>query len=303
MLERFQGDAGKPLLVEAIRTQGFVEGNVESAESLANIADLQEFEPGSLIIEQGADDNDILLILMGSVSVLVNGRLVAVRGVGQHVGEMALIDPRHTRSATVVTREQCVVARVVERDFSVIAQRNPRIWRILAMEMGKRLRQRSDLVRPKNDRPILFIGCSTESLSVAREVQAGLNYDDMDTRIWSEPNIFSASSYPMEALEGQLEEADFALLVIGADDQVLSRGKTEDAPRDNVILELGLFIGAISRARTFMLQPRGADLKIPSDLLGLTPLTYEMVDAARLASSLGPAINSIRKVVCSLGSR
>lgn len=278
MLERFQGDIGRPLLVEAIRTQGFVEGNAESAESLANIADLREFQAGSLIIEQGADDNDILFILMGSVSVLVNGRQVAVRDVGQHVGEMALIDPRYPRSATVVAREQCVVARIAESEFSVIAQRNPRLWRILAMEMGRRLRQRNDLIRPKNDRPILFIGCSTENLSVAREVQAGLDHDDMVKRIWSEPNIFSASSYPMEALELQLQEADFALIVIGADDLILSRGKTEDAPRDNVVLELGLFIGAIGRKRTFFLQPRGVDLKIPSDLLGLTPLIPSSIE-------------------------
>ena len=195
MLERFQGAAGELLLVEAIRTQGFVEGDLEAAKSLAKVSNLQEFQPDDLILEQGDNDNDILLLLMGSVAVLINGRKIAERNAGEHVGEMALIDPRYTRSATIVAQEQCVVARVAENDFSKIAQSNPRLWRILAMEIAKRLRQRSRLVRPTNDRPILFIGSSAENLSVARGVQAGLDHDDMVTRIWSEPNIFSASSY------------------------------------------------------------------------------------------------------------
>jgi len=303
MLERFQGDSGKSLLVEAIRTQRFLEGSAECAEALADSATIQEFQSGSLLIEQGAGDNDILLIIMGSVSVLVNGRHVAVRSAGQHVGEMALIDPRFKRSASVIAREDCVVARVNEADFTSVAQTNPRLWRVLATEMAERLRQRNELVRPKNDRPVLFVGCAAESLAIAREIQAGLEHDDMITRLWSEPGVFGASSYPMEALENQINEADFAALVVGGEDEVTSRGSTSEAPRDNIVFELGLFIGGLGRNRAFMLQPRGVDLRIPSDLLGLTPLTYEVVSAEDLASSLGPSINSIRKSVLSLGPR
>ena len=44
--------------------------------------------------------------------------------------------------------------------------------------------------------------------------------------------------------------------------------------RDNVILELGLFIGQIGLERTYFLIPEKEKLHIASDLIGLTPLTY-----------------------------
>ena len=42
-------------------------------------------------------------------------------------------------------------------------------------------------------------------------------------------------------LQKQIQEVDFAVLVLGADDIVESRNEKSDAPRDNVIFELGLF--------------------------------------------------------------
>ncbi len=44
-------------------------------------------------------------------------------------------------------------------------------------------------------------------------------------------------------------------------------------PRDNVIFELGLFMGTLGRSRTFLLQQAG-QLKIPSDLAGVTTATF-----------------------------
>jgi CRP/FNR family cyclic AMP-dependent transcriptional regulator len=64
-------------------------------------------------------------------------------------------------------------------------------------------------------------------------------------------------------------------LVFSPDDRVFSREVESNAPRDNIIFELGLGIGALGRERSFIVRPRGADLKIPTDLLGVTPLTYE----------------------------
>ena len=43
------------------------------------------------------------------------------------------------------------------------------------------------------------------------------------------------------------------------------------APRDNVVFELGMFIGALGHARTFLVQPLDAEVKIPTDLMGFTP--------------------------------
>ncbi len=71
--------------------------------------------------------------------------------------------------------------------------------------------------------------------------------------VWSE-DVFTASSLALEYLGAQLLTADFAVLIVGADDEVISRGTTKKAPRDNVVLELGLFIGALSRLQDICLR-------------------------------------------------
>ena len=105
----------------------------------------------------------------------------------------------------------------------------------------------------------------------------------------------------MEDLEQQIACSDFAVLIAAADDVVISKGSSSSAPRDNVIFELGLFMGALSRKRTFMLVPTGLDLKIPTDLLGLTLLRY--AEGAKLASSVDAARDTLRSVILANGAR
>src|SRR5206468_5447650 len=136
----------------------------------------------------------------------------------------------------------------------------------------------------------LFVGCSTESLPAARVIQDGLAYDPVTVRLWTDA-VFGASSYTMDDLEKQLDDSDFAVLVLGPDDRVFSRGEEALAPRDNVILELGLFMGKLGRRRTYIVQPRGLDLKLPSNLLGLKLMTYSPGSTADLPTHLGPVCN------------
>lgn len=51
--------------------------------------------------------------------------------------------------------------------------------------------------------------------------------------------------------------------------------------RDNVIFELGLFVGHIGKDRCFILIPDNSDeLRIPTDLIGMTSVEYETVRTA-----------------------
>ncbi len=300
MLERFQGSEGSRLLAEAVSRQALVGGDLKLAQKLAAEVQLSERDAGATLIEQSAADNDLHFIIAGRVSVRVNGREVAIRHAGQHVGEMALIDPSARRCATVVARERILVATLSEPTFSKIASQFSEAWRRLAMELCDRLRQRDRFLLPPNPRPVLFLGSSSEGLPIARALQLGLKHDDFLVRVWTD-HVFGASHFPIESLEIQLSESDFALLVLGPDDRVESRGHESDAPRDNTVLELGLFIGSLGRERAVIVSPRGLDLKIPSDLLGLTPLEYEVGSPAELPTLLGPVCEEIRRLVGARG--
>ena len=300
MINRFCGQEGRDRLISALRKQIIIHDNETLAMELADQVELLQFEPEEELIVQDNADNEIYFILAGRLAVVVNGREIAIRQSRQHVGEMALIDPSARRSASVVAIEKTVVVKIAEVSFRLLANKYPRVWELIAMELGERLRQRNQFVASTNPRPVVFVGSSRESLDIAQAIRVDLNYADVVVRLWTD-GVFGASQFPIIALEKQIQEADFGILVLGPDDEVLSRNEKSAAPRDNVIFELGLFMGALSHERTFMILPRGCDIKIPTDLLGLTPMDYEPGDLEDIASSLGPACEQLRRTISEVG--
>ncbi len=300
MINRFRGCQGRHRLISALRKQVIIHDNEALSKELADQAEIVQFEPGDELIRQDEADDDIYLILAGRLSVVVGGREVAIRASGQHVGEMALIDPSARRSASIIAIERTVVAKVSEASFRPLADRYPRVWQLIAMEIGERLRERNKLVVSKNPRPVLFLGSSVESLPIAQTIQSNLDHDDLIIRLWTD-SVFGASRFPIAELEKQVQEADFAALILGPDDQVISRSERTDAPRDNVIFELGLFMGALSHRRTFMIVPRGRKVKVPADLLGLIPLDYKTGNSDDLPGLLGPVCDSLRRAINKAG--
>ena len=142
--------------------------------------------------------------------------------------------------------------------------------------------------------PALFIASSTEGLPVAYDIQEALEFD-CHTTVWKQ-GVFEPSRTVLEDLLARLETPQFALFVFTPDDRLILRGTLHRAARDNVIFEMGLFIGAFGLQRCMHIVPRGLDdLHLPSDLLGLTALDYPDArpDGNRLAA-LGPACNKIR---------
>lgn len=299
LLDRFTLDGANQGLAEAIRDQQMVHGDLTLASALATVVRLQEYAPGAALDLQGSPETDLYFLLMGEVSILVNGQEVARRRAGQHVGEMALIDKSARRSATMIAREPVVAAKISEPDFSAIAQKNPYLWKRIAVELGSRLRERSRFIRQKNDTPIVFIGSSTESLPIVQSIlHAGKDLPYI-LRPWT-GGVFSASSFAIDDLAAQVTACDFAVLVLGPDDVVISRGIESTAPRDNVILELGLFMGALDRSRTYLVVPRDVDVKIPTDLMGLTPIKFSQ---DRPAESMAQVCSEITRAVNRLGAR
>jgi predicted nucleotide-binding protein len=300
MITRFQSEGGHARLITALCAQRIICDEENLAQEIAKVAKLLQVEASGEFIKQGATDNDIYLILSGKVSVRVNGREVAVRASGFHVGEMALIDPSVRRSASVVAVEQTVMAKLAEVSFSKLAAQFPQLWRRLAVELGERLRQRGRFVSSPNPQPVIFIGSAAERLDVAREIQLGFSHDKMLVSVWTD-GVFRASKTAIESLLAKVKASDFAVLVVTPDDIVASWDIETPAPRDNVVFELGLFMGLLGRERTFVVKPRGIIIKMPSDLLGFTPLEYTEGLADTLTARVAPVCTELRKLIQELG--
>ena len=157
-------------------------------------------------------------------------------------------------------------------------------------------------MKATNPRPVVFIGSSKESLTPAREIQSLLSHDDVIPRPWTDG--FRPSATTIENLEREMHTADFAILVLAADDLVESRAVKQAAPRDNVVWEHGFFVGGIGRERVFIVKPRSLDLKLPSDWAGITLLDYNPDGTPDdLSSRLGSVVNDIRKEINRLKSK
>lgn len=303
MIERFRGPEGRRRLVSALTKQKMVSGSAALAEALADLAKLEEFESGRALIAAGGADNNLFLLLGGSVDIIVKGSKVADRKVNDVVGEMAAVDPTMPRSATVVATTPVLAAVITEPQLSELGRRHPEVFRHIAVLMAQKLEQRNDLVRGASDRTRVFLISSGEAVEIARAVHTALSYDDFDVIPWNE-GVFRATSYTLKTLEDEVDRADFAIAIAHGDDTVESRGADWPAPRDNVIFELGLFMGRLGVDRAILMEPRDEKVKLPSDLAGVTTITYRFDPADRdRAAKLAPACNRLRDYIRDKGPR
>ena len=149
-------------------------------------------------------------------------------------------------------------------------------------------------------KPSLFIGSSIEGLDVARAVRTSLA-DDVEVTLWNE-GFFALGNTFIESLVTALPRFDFAVLALTPDDMLQSRAVESFSPRDNVLFEMGLFMGRLGRARTFILHQRNPAPKIPSDLAGVTTASYEWPrQDHNYVAAVGPACDSIRQAIRELG--
>ena len=91
----------------------------------------------------------------------------------------------------------------------------------------------------------------------------------------------------------------FGLFVFAPDNLTRIRGHAIETTRDNVIFELGLFIGRLGRERTFIVMPKDiVDLHLPSDLLGVNTVSFTKPENPKLlVGALGAACNKVRRAI------
>lgn len=122
-------------------------------------------------------------------------------------------------------------------------------------------------------KPKVFIGSSREGLPIANAIHANMTHE-AECTVWKD-GVFQPSSSTLADLVRTLRVSDFAVFVFSPDDLTVMRGTTDPVVRDNVIFELGLFIGRLGIERCFFLVPDAEKLRLPTDMYGVMPTKYE----------------------------
>jgi hypothetical protein len=115
----------------------------------------------------------------------------------------------------------------------------------------------------------VFIGSSSGKLELAKKIQALLGRA-IKADVWDGDLSGQLGNIILDELLLKVSLYDFAIMVLSADDFTTSKGEQKDSPRDNVIFELGMFMGVRGRRRVFPIVVGGelGDLKVPTDLAG-----------------------------------
>jgi predicted nucleotide-binding protein/predicted ester cyclase len=142
------------------------------------------------------------------------------------------------------------------------------------------------------ERPRVFIGSSVEGLAVAEAIEFDLQFF-ADVTLWDQ-GVFHLSQGTLAALQQAAANSDFAILVLTADDVTTRRGQTYLTARDNVIFELGFFMGHLGPERTFIVYSRDNSPTLPSDLAGITVATFAERADGNMDAAVGPASIQIR---------
>lgn len=288
----------KDVLIEALLSQKLVQYDRDMASLIAELGELVQFGSGDTIIEQNGSERDVYFLIMGKVSLTVKGsQFPYTRDANISVGEMSALNPTLPRSATVKAIDDTVAIKLDVKAFQQLAEKYPKIHAILAKDLAERLNQRNELIANQNEKARLFIISTVESNHIAKKIKAAFFHNNnVEVKIWSETDVFKGGDYTLEALEKAVKDADFGLAILQDDDIIISRDDEKRGPRDNVVFELGLFMGLLTHKRTFIAIEKDVEQKLASDLQGLTPLQYKretgnQIDVSKLVYDLEILIN------------
>jgi serine/threonine protein phosphatase PrpC len=94
---------------------------------LLNVTRVKEFAPGEEIIREGTQGDEMYVLLRGKIRLHKNDAFITHLEPGSHIGEMALIDRRHPRSASATAEERSRVLIVTRKDFYEIIRTEPQL--------------------------------------------------------------------------------------------------------------------------------------------------------------------------------
>lgn len=152
------------------------------------------------------------------------------------------------------------------------------------------------------EKPRLFIGCSSEVKDIAEQIQVVLD-DVADVKIWDQQTFFPGE-HPLESLRREVLQTDFALLLVTPDDRIQKRDKAGYSVRDNILFELGIFMGVLGPKKSFYLvvevttkDNKKKEIMLPSDLAGITRVPMSLEEGKDYSSSLRKACTLLKEAI------
>lgn len=122
----------------------------EEVEGLAEFTRERSYPRGSVILFENDPGDSLFVVHAGRVKVVLIGEdgrevILGVLGVGQHFGELSLIDEQ-PRSAHVIAMEDSGLIILRREDFRKKVETTPSIAWSLLLELSKRLRRADDKI-------------------------------------------------------------------------------------------------------------------------------------------------------------
>jgi CRP/FNR family transcriptional regulator, cyclic AMP receptor protein len=108
-------------------------------QKIGRSSDEVDVEAGRVLVEQGTRGRECFVILDGAATVKRNGRKVATLAVGDHFGELALLDGG-PRTATVVADTPLKVLVIGQREFSGVLDEVPGLAQKVMASLAQTIR-------------------------------------------------------------------------------------------------------------------------------------------------------------------
>jgi hypothetical protein len=114
----------------------------------------------------------------------------------------------------------------------------------------------------------IFLGSSSECMDELRLIESWLQSAGAETLPWDKPGLFMPGNNTFQTLVEITTYVDAAVFIFGDEDKVWYRGDALSQPRDNVLIEYGLFAGALGAKRAIICEKPST--KTATDLNGIT---------------------------------
>ena len=121
----------------------FAELEDDELDAIGRTATELQFEPGTVLMNEGAFAHDMVFVLEGTLEVTRDGEHIADIGPGGFAGEMALLT-RATRNSTVRAKTPITVIHLDGRSFSGLLEDVPQIAVKMLPVVATRVTENSD---------------------------------------------------------------------------------------------------------------------------------------------------------------